>query len=64
MTYQELTDRAKDCGVFYGLYSEQYFSAVRQMNEYYILNMKLTVWQQVKINFKKYLAKWQTKRKG
>ena len=32
--YKQLEQKAKDCAVFYGLYSKEYIKAVHEMNDY------------------------------
>ena len=33
--YKRLVEKAKDCGVAYGIYSKQYAAAINEMNEYW-----------------------------
>jgi len=61
--YERLEEHAKDCGVFYGIYSPQYAEAIHKMNEHFLANqpVKLTFKEKVIIERNKILNKWKLK---
>ena len=61
--YKRLETYAKDCGVAFGIYSEQYAEAIHKMSDYWLSNrpVKLTFKEQVIIERNKILNKWKRK---
>lgn len=53
--YKQLEQKAKDCGVFYGIYSKEYAKAVHEMNDYWLENLnpepKLTLKEKFSIKY-------------
>ena len=62
--YEQLVQKAKDCGVHYGIYSPQYASAIHEMNDYWLANqpVKLTFKEKIEAKKQNYLKAWKHKK--
>ena len=57
--YKRLETHAKDCGVAYGIYSKQYATAIKEMNNYWLdaNDLNKTFAERVKIKVNRYYTK-------
>lgn len=62
--YEKLVEKAKDCGVKYGIYSPQYADAVHKMNDFWLKHhaKKLTFREMIQIKKQKYMTAWKRKK--
>ena len=58
--HNRLTEKAKDCAVFYGIYSKEYAIAVHAMNDYWLqFNPKpISFKENVMYYRNKFMTKW------
>ena len=57
--YKRLVEKAKDCGVEFGIYSKEYAEAIHRMNDYWldVNDRNKTFAERVKIKVNRYYTK-------
>ena len=57
--YKRLVEKAKDCGVAFGIYSKKYADAIHEMNDYWLdaNDLNKTFAERVKIKVNRYYTK-------